>query len=138
IIKEGSGTETLTGTSTFTGGTTINAGTLAIGAGGSLAAGGGTSSVSISIPATTTTTSPQSVPGSNMVLGPGASSGHTATVYSTATPNTNLLPFNASVTTAPPSITNSVAGNSLPFDSRNPYIGLTFIIALQGVYPTRG
>ncbi|WP_186198520.1 phage tail protein [Burkholderia gladioli] len=100
--------------------------------------GGGTSTVSISIPATTTTTSPQSVPGSNMVLGPGASSGHTATVYSTATPNTNLLPFNASVTTAPPSITNSVAGGSLPFDIRNPYIGLTFIIALQGVYPTRG
>lgn len=99
--------------------------------------GGGTSTVSISIPATTTTTSPQSVPGSNMVLGPGASSGHTATVYSTATPNTNLLPFNASVTTAP-SVTNTVAGGSLPFDIRNPYIGLTFIIALQGVYPTRG
>ncbi|WP_080571242.1 autotransporter-associated beta strand repeat-containing protein [Comamonas testosteroni] len=40
IVKQGSGTETLTGTSTFTGGTTINAGTLAIGAGGSLAVGG--------------------------------------------------------------------------------------------------
>ena len=35
LIKEGSGTQTLTGTNTFTGGTTINAGTLAIGAGGS-------------------------------------------------------------------------------------------------------
>jgi autotransporter-associated beta strand protein len=40
LIKEGSGTQTLTGTNTFTGGTTINAGTLAIGAGGSLAATG--------------------------------------------------------------------------------------------------
>ncbi|WP_414439330.1 phage tail protein [Burkholderia sp. 22PA0106] len=100
--------------------------------------GGGTSTVSISIPATTATTAPQSVPGSNMVLGPGASSGHTATVYSTAAANTNLLPFNASVTTAPPSITNSTAGGSQPFSIRNPYLGLTFIIALQGVYPTRG
>ncbi|GAB7534017.1 phage tail protein [Burkholderia sp. 3C] len=100
--------------------------------------GGGTSTVSISIPATTATTAPQSVPGNNMVLGPGASSGHTATVYSTAAPNTNLLPFNASVTMAPPSITNSTAGGSLPFSIRNPYLGLTFIIAMQGVYPTRG
>ncbi|ARP83061.1 hypothetical protein CAL12_21065 [Bordetella genomosp. 8] len=40
VIKEGSGTETMTGTNTYTGGTTINAGTLAIGAGGSLASTG--------------------------------------------------------------------------------------------------
>ncbi|PQZ26806.1 hypothetical protein CQZ93_23300 [Ochrobactrum vermis] len=40
IIKQGSGTQTLIGTNTYTGGTTINAGTLAIGGGGSLAAGG--------------------------------------------------------------------------------------------------
>ncbi|NKW10837.1 hypothetical protein HGG76_21790 [Ochrobactrum tritici] len=40
IVKQGSGTQILTGTNTFTGGTTINAGTLALGAGGSLVAGG--------------------------------------------------------------------------------------------------
>jgi outer membrane autotransporter protein len=40
LIKEGTGTLTLTGTNTFTGGTLINAGTLAIGAGGSLPAAG--------------------------------------------------------------------------------------------------
>ncbi len=39
ITKQGSGTETLTGANTFTGGATINAGTLALGPGGSLAAG---------------------------------------------------------------------------------------------------
>ncbi|WP_186238331.1 autotransporter domain-containing protein, partial [Burkholderia gladioli] len=40
ITKEGTGTATLTGANSFTGGATVNAGTLAIGAGGSLAAGG--------------------------------------------------------------------------------------------------
>jgi len=40
IVKQGSGTETLTGTNTYTGGTSIVGGTLALGAGGSLASGG--------------------------------------------------------------------------------------------------
>ena len=40
LVKQGSGTLTLSGTNAYTGGTTINAGTLALGAGGSLAAGG--------------------------------------------------------------------------------------------------
>ncbi|WP_186230275.1 autotransporter-associated beta strand repeat-containing protein, partial [Burkholderia gladioli] len=40
IVKIGSGTATLTGANSFTGGATVDAGTLAIGAGGSLAAGG--------------------------------------------------------------------------------------------------
>ncbi|KXO75778.1 hypothetical protein AYJ56_09905 [Brucella anthropi] len=40
IVKQGSGTQTLTGTNTFTGGTIINTGTLALGAGGALAAAG--------------------------------------------------------------------------------------------------
>ncbi|MFY4703569.1 hypothetical protein B7760_03885 [Burkholderia glumae] len=67
-----------------------------------VAGGGGTSTISISIPATTNTSAPQSAPANNMVLGPASSSGHSATIYSTAAANTNLLPFNASVTTAPP------------------------------------
>ncbi|WP_153076890.1 autotransporter-associated beta strand repeat-containing protein [Paraburkholderia bonniea] len=40
LVKQGSGTETLSGANTFTGGATINEGTLALGAGGSLAATG--------------------------------------------------------------------------------------------------
>nr|WP_241030913.1 autotransporter domain-containing protein [Paraburkholderia sp. Ac-20347] len=40
IVKQGSGTETLTGANTYTGGTTVDAGTLALGAGGSLASTG--------------------------------------------------------------------------------------------------
>ncbi|WP_179401082.1 beta strand repeat-containing protein [Burkholderia guangdongensis] len=40
IVKQGTGTETLTGTNTYNGGTTIDAGTLALGAGGSLVSTG--------------------------------------------------------------------------------------------------
>ncbi|MFP3711926.1 autotransporter-associated beta strand repeat-containing protein, partial [Paraburkholderia sp. SIMBA_009] len=38
LVKQGSGTQTLTGANTYTGGTTVNAGTLALGAAGALAA----------------------------------------------------------------------------------------------------
>jgi len=31
-----------------------------------------------------------------------------------------------------------MAGESLPFALRNPYLGINFIIALQGVFPSRG
>lgn len=40
IVKQGSGTLSLSGVNTYTGGTTINAGTVALAAGGTLAAGG--------------------------------------------------------------------------------------------------
>ena len=43
LVKDGSGTQTLTGNNLFTGGTAINDGTLILGPGGSLAAGSSTS-----------------------------------------------------------------------------------------------
>jgi microcystin-dependent protein len=43
-------------------------------------------------------------------------------------------PLNARM--APQAI--STVGASLPHDNMQPYLGLTFIIALQGVYPQRG
>lgn len=44
-----------------------------------------------------------------------------------------------STTMAPGATTTqfSNAGGSLPFDIRNPYLGLTFIIVTQGVFPSR-
>ncbi|HEX7817042.1 MAG TPA: autotransporter-associated beta strand repeat-containing protein, partial [Dyella sp.] len=39
LVMQGTGTQTLTGVNLYTGGTTVNSGTLALGAGGSLAAG---------------------------------------------------------------------------------------------------
>lgn len=100
--------------------------------------GGGTVTGSISIPATTTTGSEGAVPGNTSVLGPVSVSNHPGVLYSTATPNTTLAPFNVSLQSGAPAIQNSIAGGGLPFSLRNPYLGVNFIIALQGVFPSRG
>lgn len=101
--------------------------------------GGGTVTGSIAIPATTSTQGEGGVPGTGTMLGPCSAGGRPASLYSTATDNlTTLKPFNVSLQASAPSIQNTMAGSSLPFESRNPYLGINFIIALQGVYPTRG
>ncbi|PMS23095.1 phage tail protein [Trinickia dabaoshanensis] len=100
--------------------------------------GGGAVTGSISIPATTTTGSEGASPSNTSVLGPIGVSGHPGSLYSTATPNTTLAPFNVSLQGAAPAVQNSIAGSGLPFSLRNPYLGINFIIALQGVYPSRG
>lgn len=43
----------------------------------------------------------------------------------------------SNVTSALPSVTNSVSGNSQPINIMPPYLGLNYIIALQGVFPSR-
>jgi microcystin-dependent protein len=50
-------------------------------------------------------------------------------IYGTA-PDTTLLPFNANVT-------SGQAGGNQPVGIRNPYLGTNFIIALNGVFPSR-
>lgn len=100
--------------------------------------GGGTVTGSISIPATTTAGTEGSVPSNTAVLGPIGVSNHPGSLYSTATPNTTLAPFNVSLQAAAPAVQNSIAGSGLPFSLRNPYLGVNFIIALQGVFPSRG
>ncbi|WGS53362.1 tail fiber protein [Paraburkholderia sp. D15] len=99
--------------------------------------GGGTGTAQISVPATTATTNTTATPGPTTVLAQGSSGGHAATIYSTSAANTNFAPFNASVTTTAPTIVNQAAGGSQPISLRNPFLGTTFIIAMQGVYPTR-
>jgi microcystin-dependent protein len=102
--------------------------------------GGGTVTVTgqVSIPATTTTTGEGAIPGPTTILGPISEGGRPGQLYSTATSNTNLAPINVSLQGPAPTVTNSLTGNSLPTPLRNPYLGLTCIIALQGIYPTRG
>ena len=97
----------------------------------------GTASASISIPATTTNTGEGATPGNTTVLGPIAAGGRPGTLYSTSAANTTLAPFNASLTGSAPTVTVGSTGGSLPVALRNPYLGITFIIALSGVFPPR-
>lgn len=41
-----------------------------------------------------------------------------------------MLPYNATVNTG-------IAGQGLPFSNRNPFLALTYIICMQGVFPAR-
>ena len=70
---------------------------------------------------------------------PGNLSGRTfASTYgfNTATPDTALNA--ASVNTSSLAVTNAVAGGSLPHNNMQPYLGLSYIICTQGLFPTRG
>ncbi len=59
-------------------------------------------------------------------------------MYSTNTPDSNLMPFNATGTVTPSvTITNAVAGANAPINVRQPYLALNFIICVQGLYPSR-
>lgn len=103
------------------------------------ASGGSPATGTVSIPASSQATNTTATPGPTTVLGaPPAVAGHPVTVYSTNTPNTTLAPFNVSLQGGAPSITNSVTGGNQPVPIRNPYLGVSCIIALQGVFPTRG
>jgi microcystin-dependent protein len=51
------------------------------------------------------------------------------------TPSNFIEPASANTTMAPNAL--SMAGSSLPHDNMQPYLAITFIIALSGVYPSR-
>ena len=55
-------------------------------------------------------------------------------MYSNAAPN--ALTAGSAVTVGGTGTTDP-AGQSLPFSIRNPYLGLNYCIALQGIYPSR-
>ncbi|WP_233836198.1 phage tail protein [Paraburkholderia sp. ZP32-5] len=107
----------------------------------------GTSSATgqIAIPASTATASTTganptvatNVPAPTAVLGGALSAGHPATIYNTAAADTTLKAFDVSLGVSPPYIVNSVTGGNQPFEVRNPYLGLNFIVALAGIFPTR-
>lgn len=92
----------------------------------------------ISIPAATTGTT-QAAPDTTTVLGPVAAGGRAGTLYATSAADTTLAPFNAtvtgSVTPSAPTIGN--AGGSQPVGLRNPYLGTNFVIATEGIFPSR-
>src|SRR5688572_14577376 len=92
----------------------------------------------ISIPAATTGTT-QAAPGNTTVLGPVAAAGRPGTLYATTAADTTLAPFDATVTgnVTPSAPTIGQAGGSQPVALRNPYLGTNFVIALEGIFPSR-
>jgi microcystin-dependent protein len=99
---------------------------------------GGAVTGSIAVPATTATGSQSGSPSNTSVLGPVSAANHAGDLYSTAAANTTLAPFNVSLQGAAPAVENSMTGGNLPFSLRNPYLGINFIIAMQGIFPSRG
>lgn len=89
------------------------------------------------IPAASASTTTQAAPGATTVLGPIAASGRPGTLYSTTAADTTLQPFSITCSGSVPNGTASIAGGSQPFSLRNPYLGVNFIIALEGVFPSR-
>jgi microcystin-dependent protein len=95
---------------------------------------------SVAVPACSAPATGSSVqaPGPTTVLGEVSVTGHPGTLYTTTAPNTSLAPFTVQSTGTAPGITIGAAGGSQPFPIRNPYLGITCIIALQGIFPSRG
>ncbi len=56
--------------------------------------------------------------------------------FNTSTPDTVLNA--ASVNTSSLAVNNAAAGGSAPHNNMQPYLGLSYIICLTGLYPTRG
>jgi microcystin-dependent protein len=92
----------------------------------------------INIPAATTGTT-QATPGNTTVLGPVTAGGRAGGLYATTAADTQLAPFNATITgqLTPSNPTIGMSGGGLPLPIRNPYLGTNFIIALEGIYPSR-
>lgn len=70
---------------------------------------------------------------------PGTLSGRTFTPtlgFNTATPDTALNP--ASINTSSLAVTNALAGGTQPHNNMQPYLGLSYIICTNGLFPTRG
>jgi microcystin-dependent protein len=95
-------------------------------------------SAAVNIPASTATTALQGEPSSSTVLGTVSTGGRTSNFYAAGDGNVTLKPFNISVTASAPTVTVQIAGQSQPLGLRNPYLGVNFIISLNGIFPSRG
>jgi microcystin-dependent protein len=89
-----------------------------------------TAQTTVAIPAVETSTNVSGTPSNTSVLGPVTAGGRPGALYSTDAASTTLAPFNPQVTVSP-------AGGSQPLPIRNPYLGLSIVIALEGIFPSR-
>ncbi|ESE42199.1 phage tail protein [Shewanella decolorationis] len=95
----------------------------------------GTGNVSVALGASTangntSTPSPTTVPAKV------ASGLNALNAFSSAAPNTNLLPVNTTTSVHLTGATTNT-GNSLPVRLLQPYLTVNFIIALEGIFPSR-
>jgi microcystin-dependent protein len=72
------------------------------------------------------TASDSPTPQPNVVPGPYGDTANPISIYSTGAPNTTL---------SPQAVGN--AGGSQPVGIQNPFLGINFIIALEGIFPSR-
>ncbi|MCY1301460.1 Phage Tail Collar Domain protein [compost metagenome] len=96
-----------------------------------------TGNAQVAVPANSSSTTTVSAPSATAVLGPVAAAGRAGSLYTNDAPNTTLAPFTASVTCPAPTATCGNAGGSQPFGLRNPFLGTNFVIALEGIFPSR-
>jgi microcystin-dependent protein len=99
-----------------------------------VATAGGNASLSVSSGNSTQT---NATAGASIAT-PGTLSGRAFTAtygFNTATPDTALNP--ASINASSITVTNANAGGSQPHNNMQPYLGLSYIICLNGLFPTR-
>lgn len=108
--------------------------------------GGGSAAVSIAIPADSSGET-DNVPGPGLVMAKGMTGTSQAKVYSSNTANTTLKPFSVNVPAGGGTVVNANTGSgtALPVSvnvpvtvsTLQPGLALNYIIALNGIYPTR-
>lgn len=103
---------------------------------------------SVAVPADDNGNGTENVPGTNKVLATLSAGAIQAKVYTTDAPNTTLKPFDVSVpaSTGTVEVQSTGNGQALPVSVRltgapvntvPPYNTLNFIMAVQGIYPSR-
>jgi microcystin-dependent protein len=103
-----------------------------------------TATASVSIPADSATDT-DSVPGPTLVLAKAAAGVAASKIYSSNAPNTTLKPFTAPVTGTVAVTSTGAAGTALPVtvsvpvtvSTVQPSLTMNYIIALQGIFPSR-
>jgi len=92
-----------------------------------------TQNLSVSLPAVTTTGTTNQPSPSVAPAAPTDAARNPVNIYSNAAPNQNLGKPSISGT-----ISIGLAGSGLPHENRQPYLAVNYIIALQGIFPSRG
>jgi microcystin-dependent protein len=92
-----------------------------------------TQNLAVSLPAVTTAGTTNQPGPSVAPAAPTDAARNPVNIYSNATPNQSL---------GKPSISGTISigltGNGLPHENRQPYLAVNYIIALQGIFPSRG